>query len=180
LHDHPKRQGAGPGHDDFTTHVTTTTVHRFAGASWPRCRIGDSRHLDVVYRAHPPLRTLMIDLRECLRRLEDLMAGERVIAVELDDGTRMVVVAEQVGPSLVADTDVVAKLERVTGSIERVSREVLDALKRAAPTKATVELGFSLAVEEGQLVALLGKAKGEASLTVTLEWTKAAEPAPGG
>jgi Trypsin-co-occurring domain 1 len=105
------------------------------------------------------------------------MAGERIIALNLDDDTRMVVVAEQIGPALVADGDVIAKLEKVTDSIERVSRSVLDALKRTAPTKATAELGFSLAIEAGQLVALFGKGKGEASINVTVEWTKAAEKA---
>jgi Trypsin-co-occurring domain 1 len=100
------------------------------------------------------------------------MAGERTIAVDLDDTTRLVVVAEQTGPALVADEDVVAKLGNVTASIERVSHEVLEAAKRASPTTATVELGFSLAIEAGQLVALFGKGKGEASITVTLEWSK--------
>jgi Trypsin-co-occurring domain 1 len=103
------------------------------------------------------------------------MAGERAITVNLDADTTMVVVAEQVGPALVADENVVARLGKVTDSIERVSREVLDALKRAAPTTATVELGFSLAIEAGQLVALFGKGKGEASITVTLQWSKAVE-----
>lgn len=105
------------------------------------------------------------------------MAAERVITVNLDDDTRMVVVAEQIGPALVAEGDVVAKLEKVTESIERVSRGVLDAVKRVAPTKATVELGFSLAIESGQLVALFGKGRGEASINVTVEWSKAAEKA---
>ena len=107
------------------------------------------------------------------------MAGERAVTVALDENTTLVVVAEQIGPALVADNDVVAKLEKVTDSIERVSCELLDALKRAAPTKATVELGFSLAIEAGQLVALFGKGKGEASITVTLEWSKAAESTTG-
>jgi hypothetical protein len=107
--------------------------------------------------------------------------GERTVAIELDDDTRLVVVAEQTGPALVADEDVVAKLGKVTNSIEQVSRDVLEAVKRAAPTKATVELGFSLAIEAGQLVALFGKGKGEASIAVTLEWSRAeAESQPRG
>jgi hypothetical protein len=61
------------------------------------------------------------------------MAGERTVTVNLDADTTMVVVAEQIGPALVADADVVAKLGKVTDSIERVCREVLDALKRTAP-----------------------------------------------
>lgn len=107
------------------------------------------------------------------------MSGERLVTVQLDDHTSMVVVADQVGAVLVADEDIVGKLGKVTDSIEKVSREVLDALKRAAPTKATVELGFSLAIEAGQLVALFGKGKGEASITVTLEWVKPTASAKG-
>ena len=102
------------------------------------------------------------------------MPEGRLITVQLDENTIMVVQAEQVGAALVADEDVVTKLGRVTESIEKVSREVLDAVKRAMPTKATVELGFSLAIEAGQLVALFGKGKGEASIAVTLEWSSAA------
>jgi hypothetical protein len=103
------------------------------------------------------------------------MAGERLITVDLGkdergDDVRIVVAAEQVGPALVADDEVVARLGMVTESIERVGRDVLDALKRIAPTKATVELGFGLAVESNGLVALFGKGKGEATIVVTLEW----------
>ncbi|RZU75497.1 hypothetical protein EV384_4041 [Micromonospora kangleipakensis] len=107
------------------------------------------------------------------------MPGERTITVDLD-GATLVVLAEQVGPALVADDEVIAKLGKVTESIERVSRQVLDSVKRAAPTTASVELGFSLAVEAGQLVALFGKGKGEASIVVKLEWSKAAEAAQAG
>jgi hypothetical protein len=97
--------------------------------------------------------------------------AEQLIPVGLGDDTTIVVAAEQVGPVLVASSDVVGKLDKVADSIERVSREMLEAAKRAAPTKATVELGFTLALEQGQLVALFGKAKGEASVVVTLEWS---------
>jgi hypothetical protein len=100
------------------------------------------------------------------------MAGERTIAIDLGDDDKLVIVAEQIGPALVADEDIVAKLSKVTGSIEKVSRGVLDALRRVEPSKATVELSFALAIEAGQLVALFGKGKGEASITATLEWSK--------
>ena len=110
------------------------------------------------------------------------MATEQLVPIELDDDVRVVVLADRVGPVLVADEDVVARLSKVTDSIERVSREVLAAARRAAPTKATVELGFSLAIEQGQLIALFGKGKGEASITVTLEWsaTEDREATPSG
>lgn len=97
---------------------------------------------------------------------------ERNLVVKLDDQTSMVVIADQVGPALVADADVLARLGTIMGSIERVSRDVLTAVKNAGPTKATVELGFSLAIESGQLVAMFGKGRGEATVKVTLEWSK--------
>ena len=104
------------------------------------------------------------------------MGAEREITLQIDEETKLVVVAEQIGPALVSD-DVVARLANVTQSIERVSAGVLDSLKRIQPTSAAVELGFGLAIEGGQLVALFGKAKGEATIKVTLEWNKAAEAA---
>jgi Trypsin-co-occurring domain 1 len=84
----------------------------------------------------------------------------------------MVIAAEQIGSTLVADTSIMAKLSNVTSSIEHVSRDVLDAVRRAGPQKATVELGFGLAIESGQVVALFGKGRGETSIKVTLEWTR--------
>ena len=100
------------------------------------------------------------------------MTSERLLAVKLDDGGTIVIAAEQVGSMLVADTGVVAKLSNITSSIERVSHDVLDAVRRAGPDKATVELGFGLAVEAGQVVALFGKGRGEATIKVSLEWTR--------
>jgi hypothetical protein len=100
------------------------------------------------------------------------MAGERLLAVRLDDGGTMVIAVEQVGSTLVADTSIIAKLSNITSSIEHISRDVLDAVRRAGPSKATVELGFGLAIESGQVVALFGKGKGEASIKVILEWTR--------
>src|SRR5262249_11005772 len=47
----------------------------------------------------------------------------------------------------------------------------VDKLKAARPSKATVELRFGVEVEAGEMTALRGGGKGEASLTVTLEWS---------
>jgi len=100
------------------------------------------------------------------------MPSDNTIVVKLDDGGRMVVDATPVGGIPVAATDIVAKLSEISDSIERVSSVMLDAVRRAGPTKATVELGFGLALETGQVVALFGKAHGDASISVTLEWSR--------
>lgn len=95
--------------------------------------------------------------------------GEHKVTADLDGGGRMVIVAESAGCTLVADEDIVAKFSNVTSSIERVSCDVLDAVRQAKPSKATVELGFGFAVESGQVVALFGKREGAASIKVILE-----------
>jgi Trypsin-co-occurring domain 1 len=99
------------------------------------------------------------------------VAEDRVLTIDLGDGMLVAVVAEESGPQLVANEQIEATLDKITGPVERVSREVLEAVKKATPTKATVELAFGLAVEQGQLLALFGKGKGEASLKVVLEWS---------
>jgi hypothetical protein len=65
------------------------------------------------------------------------------------------------------DLDLSAALDRV-GEIGSL---VVDKLKAAKPSKTTVELRLGFAVEAGKLTALWVGGKGEASLTVTLEWS---------
>jgi Trypsin-co-occurring domain 1 len=98
------------------------------------------------------------------------MAEERTLTVDPGDGMTIAVVAERVGGALVSDEDVVAQLGAVAGSVEAVSRAFLEAVKRIGPKRGEVELTFGLAIEAGQLVALFGKAKGEASIRVVLGW----------
>jgi len=67
-----------------------------------------------------------------------------------------------------ADLDLNSALD-VVGNVGSV---LIEKLRAAKPTKATVELRFGFAVEAGKLTALWVGGKGEASLTVTLEWSK--------
>jgi hypothetical protein len=64
------------------------------------------------------------------------------------------------------DLDLSGALDAV-GEIGSAVRDKLTAIR---PAKATVELRFGFAVEAGKLTALWVGGKGEASLTVTLEW----------
>jgi hypothetical protein len=64
------------------------------------------------------------------------------------------------------DLDLEGALDRV-GEIGAL---VIEKLKAAGPGKTTVELHLGFAVEAGKLTALWVGGKGEASLTVTMEW----------
>jgi len=99
---------------------------------------------------------------------------DQLIMVDLGEDQLLAARVEIVtGDALVTDDEekTFARLQGVTKSIETVGREVLESVKKVSPSKAVVELGFGLALEQGQLVALLGKAKGEATIKVTLEWS---------
>jgi hypothetical protein len=62
-------------------------------------------------------------------------------------------------------------LDHALDTIAEIGTLVVDKLKAAKPTKATVQLKLGFAVEAGKLTALWVGGKGEASLTVTLEWS---------
>jgi hypothetical protein len=100
------------------------------------------------------------------------VAENQVVTIQLEDGPRLAVAVEATRGQLVADRDIVGKLEGVTSAIEHVGHEVLETVKKIAPSAATVELDFGIALEQGQLIALFGKAKGEATIKVTLQWTR--------
>jgi hypothetical protein len=61
-------------------------------------------------------------------------------------------------------------------TVAEIGSVVVDKLKAAKPTRAAVELRLGFAVESGKLVALWVTGKGEASLTVTLEWSEPSAP----
>jgi hypothetical protein len=61
--------------------------------------------------------------------------------------------------------------EGVGATIEALSANLAEALKKARPTKASLEFGCEVAVEGGHLTALIVKGSGKATLKVTLEWS---------
>jgi hypothetical protein len=64
-------------------------------------------------------------------------------------------------------------------SVGEIGALVVSKLGKARPSKTTVELRLGFAVESGKLTALWVGGKGEAALTVTLEWSGSAGGAAG-
>ena len=62
-------------------------------------------------------------------------------------------------------------LSTALDAVGEIGSALVEKLKAAKPSTATAELRFGFAVEAGKLTALLVGGKGEASLTVTLEWS---------
>lgn len=94
--------------------------------------------------------------------------------------TARVRVAEGLGGGIgsvgLADT---LHLEEAMAQIGEVASLVRDKLEPVMPTKATVEFGVSFSASSGKLTSLIFEGKGQASLTVTLEWEQSPDrPSP--
>jgi Trypsin-co-occurring domain 1 len=65
-------------------------------------------------------------------------------------------------------------------TVGEIGAMLVEKLQTAKPSKATAELKFGFSVESGKLIALWVNGKGEASLTVTLEWSGQHDAVKGG
>lgn len=109
----------------------------------------------------------------------------RVVTAKLPSGVpiRVEVAGSDSGDPMTSvglrDLDRDLDLDKALDAVGEIGSVVVEKLKAAKPTRATVELKLGFAVEAGKLTALWVNGKGEASLTVTLEWSERPS-APGG
>lgn len=93
----------------------------------------------------------------------------KVVKAKLTNGTTIRIEATDLGGEAnVAHT--VPSFEGVTEAIEGIAASLKGTLEHVKPRKTTLELGLDVAVESGQLTALLVKGSGSANLKITLEW----------
>lgn len=108
--------------------------------------------------------------------MSDAEGSVRVVTARLPSGApiRVEIAGPDSGDGMTSvglrDLDVGAALDAVA----EIGSAVVEKLKAARPARAVVELRLGFAVESGKLVALWVGGKGEASLTVTLEWSGSA------
>ena len=81
-------------------------------------------------------------------------------------------VADEVGGLGSVGRDEKADLKEALAPVGEVAALVRDQLESLTATRATVEFGVSFSAQSGKLTALVFEGKGEASLTVTLEWER--------
>ncbi len=95
----------------------------------------------------------------------------RVVTATLPSGRPVQVeVAAESGDGLTSVKLPELELDGALDSMAEIGSAVVEKLKAAKPAKAVVQLRLGFAVEAGRLVALWVGGRGEASLTVTLEW----------
>jgi hypothetical protein len=86
----------------------------------------------------------------------------RIIQAELADGTIIDIQSSVRGEEDIAATTF--SFKEVTDKVEGVAAAVMDTLKKVKPQSASVEFGIEVAVESGQLTALLVKGTSTANL----------------
>lgn len=102
-------------------------------------------------------------------------ARTEIVKTELANGITINIQATSLGgEEEVAFT--LPSFKPVTDSIEAIAESVYMTLQKIKPQKAQVEFGFEIALEAGQLSALLVKGSSTSNLKITLEWTNEAAP----
>ncbi|MBL1179320.1 CU044_2847 family protein [Pantanalinema sp. GBBB05] len=62
------------------------------------------------------------------------------------------------------------QFQPVAEAIEGMVQMIAAPIQKVKPKKATVKFGMELAIESGQLTAVIVKGSGKANLEITLEW----------
>lgn len=100
-----------------------------------------------------------------------MATSTEIIKAELPNGTCIHIQTTILdGEEEVAFT--LPSFKEVTDAIEGIAESVVTTLQKVKPQKASVEFGLEIALEAGQLTALLVKGSSTANLKITLEWEK--------
>jgi Trypsin-co-occurring domain 1 len=90
------------------------------------------------------------------------------VPVQLPNGSIIKVEATASGRE---DVSFSAKeFQPIADAIEGIIQMIATPIQKAQPKKATVKFGMEIAVESGQLTAIILKGSGKANLEITLEW----------
>jgi len=94
---------------------------------------------------------------------------KEIVPVQLANGVKMHVEATVLG----GEEDVAFRIlsfEQVVETVEGIATALTTIWQKVKPHKACAEFGVEMAVEAGELTALLVNASGTATLKISLEW----------
>lgn len=96
----------------------------------------------------------------------------KIIPLQLSDGTVIKVEITPIGEQQVSSkTRIFKDATKVIKAIANDISETLSEVKQEVkPDKFSVKLGLEIAVESGELTALIVKGAGKANLEITMEW----------
>ena len=99
----------------------------------------------------------------------------QIITLELSDGSVVNVEATQIGETQICSpfalpfSEMKAVIKSFTGDIAETMQEIKQAVQ---PDKISIKIGLEVAVESGQLTALLVKGAGKGNFEISMEWNK--------
>lgn len=93
----------------------------------------------------------------------------RNIPVKVGEDLTVMVEARDLGGEQDVST---LSFEGVTDTIEAVTQALATSINKVRPDKATLEIGFDIAVESGKLTTLIVDGSSKANLKLTLQWGK--------
>jgi hypothetical protein len=94
-----------------------------------------------------------------------------IIKAELANGSILYIQATTLGGEEEVSFTV-PSFKEVTTAIEGIAESIAATLQKVKPSKASVQFGIEIALEAGQLSALLVKGSGTSNLNITLEWNE--------
>ncbi len=101
--------------------------------------------------------------------MENFNETYETIDVTLEDGTIIKFETSSLGKEDVSITS--RPIKELCNSIESIVAAIYQPLKNSKATKASVKFGIDVALESGQLTALIVKGNTKANLEITLEWS---------
>lgn len=93
------------------------------------------------------------------------------IPLELENGTQIFIEATVLGGEEDVSFDFLP-FEQVTQTIEAIANSMSQTIEKVKPSKATIELGLEVGLNEGKLVSLIVQNSAKANFKITLEWEK--------
>ncbi len=99
------------------------------------------------------------------------------VPVQLPNGAIVKFEVTQTGREDVASFDP-KQFQPVADAIEGLVQLIASPIQKVKPKKATVKFGMELAIESGQLTAVIVKGSGKANLEITLEWERPTQVEP--
>ena len=98
-----------------------------------------------------------------------MITSTEIVKTELPNGSHIHVQATVLGGEEEVSFELFS-FKEVTKTIEGIAESVLATLQKVRPHKARVEFGLDVALESGQLTALMVKGSGTTNIKITLEW----------
>lgn len=95
-------------------------------------------------------------------------SSHETVPVQLPNGAIVKVEVAKTGREDVSFD--VKQFQPVADAIEGVVQMIAAPIQKVKPKKATVTFGMELAIESGELTAVIVKGSGRANLEITLEW----------